>query len=133
MTCCLEIGYVAAPPRHCEKQRDEAIQLVSLRRDGLLPPSPFELRRTSRFARNDGESVWAPRSRGRHSELTSPPSSPSSRSGAPPPTNRCRGESAATGPLGGLRIPPRCSARSFRCRPGCGGRRRREVVFPRAA
>src|SRR5690348_12807684 len=33
---------------------DEAIQPF-VRRDGLLPPSPVELRRTSRFARNDGK------------------------------------------------------------------------------
>src|SRR5258707_4290899 len=41
--------------RHCEERSDEAIHSFFLRRNGLLPPSLVELRRTSRFARNDAE------------------------------------------------------------------------------
>jgi hypothetical protein len=45
------IRCAAAPPRHCE--RSEAIYRAAQRKNGLLPPSLFELRRTSRCARND--------------------------------------------------------------------------------
>jgi hypothetical protein len=47
-----------APPaesRHCEERSDEAIHLSVMPHYGLLPPSLFELRRTSRCARNDVE------------------------------------------------------------------------------
>src|ERR1700726_4794934 len=46
---------IAHPSLHVIARRtcDEAIH-PPLRPDGLLPPSLFELRRTSRFARNDG-------------------------------------------------------------------------------
>src|SRR5260364_396952 len=47
--------------RHCEERNDEAIQ-SRIYSCGLLPPSPFGLWRTSRFARNDEENVgWAKR------------------------------------------------------------------------
>src|SRR5438132_3518048 len=47
-------GY-AIPNRHCE--RSEAIHSARLRRRGLLPPSLVELRRTSRYARNDEKTI----------------------------------------------------------------------------
>src|SRR4051794_32299340 len=43
--------------RHCEERSDEAIQPCFVA-SGLLPPSLYELRRTSRFARNDGDSLF---------------------------------------------------------------------------
>src|SRR6267154_2772574 len=46
--------------RHCEERSDEAIHSLFAWRDGLLPPSLFELRRTSRCARNDAESAFTP-------------------------------------------------------------------------
>jgi Fe-S cluster assembly ATP-binding protein len=42
-------GSVTFSARHCEEHSDEAIHSFFVRRDGLLPPSLFELRRTSRL------------------------------------------------------------------------------------
>jgi hypothetical protein len=46
--------------RHCEERSDEAIHSFFAWRDGLLPPSLFELRRTSRCARNDVDKSMPP-------------------------------------------------------------------------
>src|SRR5258707_8756691 len=46
--------------RHCEERSDEAIHSFFAWRDGLLPPSLFELRRTSRCARNDLDKAMPP-------------------------------------------------------------------------
>ena len=52
------VCHTQVSPRHCEERQRRRDPYFGKRRHGLLPPSP-RLRRTSRFARNDGEYSFA--------------------------------------------------------------------------